>query len=168
VEGKYKYDENYVTVNDVDYESVETGTYGFTITKKERPKLSGYLDYSYDIYPDISFEQDKLHPSNSGLRSTIETFELRRVSSYLSGKASINSIIGSFELGIGAGVSYFDAYSSQVDTSKVEPVFRYEGAYTLFLTDSIYTAAHFTFVEAPSSSYSEFYSLSYRLGYIFK
>lgn len=165
VESKVMYEEHYSTFNDVDYESGEVETYGLSITSKE--ERSSDFKVKYSIYPDISFEQSKLIARNESDRLSNPRIKMRRVSSFMSGRVSLLSVFGNFELNAGVGPSYIEAYNNKIDTSKVEATFRYEGVYTLYLLDYLYTSVSFTFQESPSSTYSEYYSLMYKLGYKF-
>lgn len=165
VEGKIMYEEHYSTFNDIDYESGESQTYGFSITNKvERAKN---LKFDYSFFPDVSFEQSKLVTSNLANRTAYPEIEMTRISAFFSGRVSMLSMFGNFELDLGVGPSYIEAYNDTIDTSQVELTFRYEGIYTLYLLEKLYLAVSFTFQESPESTYSEYYSLMYKLGYLF-
>lgn len=92
---------------------------------------------------------------------------MRRLSAFLGARGTFYSIIGDFDLNIEVGPSYTEAYNDDFDTSKVEPTFCYEGAYTLFLYEGLYAGVSFTFQESTDATYSEYYSLMYKLGYRF-
>lgn len=160
VEGKVLYEEHYATFNNVDYESGEMETYGASITNKKEYKDDYGWDYS--IFPDVTFEGSKLraggHPD----------IKVRRLSAFIGARGTFYSFLGTFDLNIEVGPSYVEAYNDALDTSKVETTFRYEGVYTLFLFKGLYGAVSFTFQESPSTTYSEYYSLMYKLGYRFE
>lgn len=159
VEGKVLYEEHYATFNDTNYESGETETFGASITNKK--KYKGDYGWDYSFYPDIAFESSKLKASN------VPDIKVRRLSAFLGARGTFYSFLGTFDLNIEVGPSYVEAYNDSLDTSKVEPTFRYEGAYTLFIFKGLYGAVSFTFQESPSTTYSEYYSLMYKLGYRF-
>lgn len=159
VEGKVLYEEHYATFNNTNYESGESETFGASITSKKKYK-DGY-GWDYSFYPDIAFESSKLKAAN------VADIKVRRLSAFIGARGTFYSFLGTFDLNIEVGPSYVEAYNDTLDTSKVEPTFRYEGAYTLFIYEGLYGAVSFTFQESPSTTYSEYYSLMYKLGYRF-
>lgn len=168
IEGKLHYDEHYSTFNNIDYESGESEEYGLSVSGKTDRQKDFTLKFDYSFYPDISYESSKMNPSNISLRSSATKIETTRFSTFISVRGSMYTPIGSLEISAGSGLSFLQASGDQIDTSKLEPTFRYQGTYTLFFLDRLYGAAQFTFQESPASSYSEFYSISYNLGFLFR
>lgn len=165
VEGKVSYDEHYATVNGRDYESGEQQGYGFGITGQVKNKNEFSFDYGF--YPDFSFETSRLVARADLTQQRIQALKMRRANGFLNSRGVFFTPFGRFELNVGAGASYFQAYNDTIDTSKVEPTFRYEGAYTLMFFDSLYATVSFLFQESPGSTYGEYYSLVYKVGYVF-
>ncbi|MBK22844.1 MAG: hypothetical protein CME70_02470 [Halobacteriovorax sp.] len=168
VEGRLRYDEHYATFNNIDYESEETEEFGFGITGKDTKKGKKGIEFSYSIFPDIALESSKLFPSHPDNRTSFGVIETKRFSGFLSGRGSMFTPVGAFEISAGAGLSYIDASGVAVSTSKIEPTFRYTGSYTLFFLEWLYGGVQFTFQESPQSTFSEYYSLSYNLGLVFR
>lgn len=160
VEGKVLYEEHFATFNNTNYESGEIETYGASVTNKIQYDKKDY-GFDYSFFPDISFESSKLRAGNQ------PQIKIRRVSAFMGARGTFYSLFGTIDLNILVGPSYIEAYNDSLDTSKIEPTFRYEGVYTLFLFEGLYGAVSFTFQESPSSTYSEYYSLMYKLGYRF-
>ncbi|PIP93077.1 MAG: hypothetical protein COW00_19105 [Bdellovibrio sp. CG12_big_fil_rev_8_21_14_0_65_39_13] len=163
VEGKLLNEENYATINDKDYASGESQSYGISVTNKQKAVSNDLFSLDFSLYPDASFEISRLLPNDR----TLQTLKVRRVSGFASGKGVLHTPIGAFEISAGVGLSYLDAFNDTIDTSKVEPTFRYEGTYTAFLIQNFYGAVSFTFQESPHSTYSEYYALVYKIGYVF-
>lgn len=159
IEGKVLYEEHYATFNNINYESGEVETYGASITNKK--VYDGDYGFDYSFFPDVTFESSKLKAVNQ------PDIKVRRLSAFLGARGTFYSLFGNFDLIIEAGPSYVEAYNDTLNTSKIEPTFRYEGVYTLFLFKGLYTAVSFTFQESPSTTYSEYYSLMYKIGYRF-
>ena len=168
VEGKLHYDEHYSTFNNIDYESGESEEYGLSVSGKTLRQKDFSIKFDYSFYPDISYEKSKMNPSNKSLRSSATIIETTRLSTFISVRGSMYTPIGSLEISAGSGISYLEASGDLIETSKLEPTFRYQGTYTLFFLERLYGAAQFTFQESPASSYSEFYSISYNLGFLFR
>lgn len=166
IEGKVAYEEHYITINNINYESGESENFGISLTNKVKSQSSNF-DLSYNFYPDLSFEQSRLHPSSAEQRKQYQKLKVRRIGSFANFRLLANTLIGTFDISAGAGASYVEAYNNSIDTSKIEPTFKYEGTYTLFIFPNFYTAVSFTFQEAPQSTYSEFYSLVYKAGLTF-
>ena len=165
VEGKLAYDEHYVTVNDIDYKTNESESYGFAITNKNR-STDGF-SFNFDFFPDVSYEQSELFASDATLRSSLENIKMRRISGFLGARSNLHTPIGTFDISIAAGSSYIETYNNSFDTSTVEPSFRYQGGYTAYVFNDIYLGVTFIFQESPNKTYSEYYSLVYKLGYTF-
>lgn len=157
VEGKVLYEEHYATFNNINYESGEIETFGASLTSKK--KYGKDFGWDYSFYPDVTFESSKLRAANQ------PQIKIRRISAFLGARGTFYSIFGIFDLNVALGPSYIEAYNEVFDTSKVEPTFRYEGVYTLFFYEGLFGAVSFTFQESPSSTYSEYYSLMYKVGY---
>lgn len=165
IEGKVNYDEHYATVNGTDYESGEQQGYGVGITGQVKNKKELVFDYGF--YPDFSFETSRLVARTDLNQQRLQSLKTKRVNGLMNTRGVLFSPIGRFELNVGVGASYFQAYNDTIDTSKVEAVFKYEGVYTLMLFDKLYASVSFLFQESPGSTYGEYYSLVYKLGYVF-
>lgn len=165
VEAKLAYDEHYVTVNDIDYKSNESESYGVSITKRN-PGPAGFA-FDYDFFPDISFEQSELYTTDASLRASVANIKMRRISAFVGARGNFHTPIGTFDLSVAAGPSYVETYNDNFDTSTVEATFRYQAGYTAYVFKGIYTGVNFIFQESPNKTYSEYYSLVYKLGYTF-
>lgn len=165
VEGKLAYDEHYTTVNDIDYKSNESESYGLSITKRN-PGPEGFA-FDYDFFPDISFEQSELYTSNAALRTTTENLKMRRISGFVGARTNFHTPIGAFDLSVSAGPSYVETYNDNFDTSALEATFRYQAGYNAYIFKGVYAGVNFIFQESPNKTYSEYYSLVYKLGYTF-
>jgi len=167
IEGKLLNEEHYATINDIDYQSGESTAFGVGLTNKVKQKSNGGFSFDYSIYPDLSYESSELVTHNSTVSEVNKKLDMNRVSMFYSLRGIMFSPVGTFEIDVGAGLSYFDAYNDQTQTGKVEPTFRYEGTYTLFLLPRLYSAVSFTFQESSKGTYSEYYSMVYKLGFLF-